>query len=504
VLLTFLTLFLSFNAYAGAGTSKDLNKLVRNAQSLYFKGKAREANDALEKAEKMAAEIMAGTDEVEKNKIKGLEGKINRLRKDIDKKLGKSMSEAKSSNLDSTSSADKSIISENDGGSLPSHVTSDLKVVERYIGSAQKSLDSGDTRNARRSISNAQNKLQQTAERKKRYFSPEHPEFVALQKRIDKLEGAVSEKEKGAAEKNAAAAQAAANYKAESDKWVAVLKPYVTGPGKPGYDPERYFVASFTEEKSEMAKRSTIFGMLSADMEAYRESGIGENATDELKLIVRDNDYALKTFQESTSLMAEFKIKEAERQIDYITKWLNNEAKKTGSNDLPNTMNKMTFKSARRDLDGAARLLDENNERVRLLETKYQEALALDAKLAKIRVEQTRMIPDKFGGSELNVLKKKSEEVLRKAKAAAKVLRTTVVSPDWQEENVIEWTDTSRSALRHRVTRSVSTQVAGKLDGETTLYTIHIAKDRRTDGSWGQLHGHIMFEDPILEKNVQK
>ncbi|MGD8284074.1 MAG: hypothetical protein PVG08_08200, partial [Desulfobacterales bacterium] len=60
------------------------------------------------------------------------------------------------------------------------------------------------------------------------------------------------------------------------------------------------------------------------------------------------------------------------------------------------------------------------------------------------------------------------------------------------------------SALRHRVTRSVSTQVAGKLDGETTLYTIHIAKDRRTDGSWGQLHGHIMFEDPILEKNVQK
>ena len=502
LLLSALTLFLSFNVYAV--TSRDVNKQIRTAQSLYFKGKAQEANDALEKAEEMAAEIMAGTDDAEKKKIERLEGRINKLRKDIDKKLGQATSEATSSNLDSTSSADKSSTSENDGDSLPSHVASDLKVVERYIGSAQKSLESGDIPNATRSISNAQNKLQQTAERKKRYFSPEHPEYIALQKRIGKLDAAVSEKEKGAAAKNAAADLAAATNKAESDKWVAVLKPYVTGLGKPGYDPERYFVASFTEEKSEMAKRFTIFGMLSADMEAYRESGLNENATDELKLVVRDIDYALSTFQESTSLMADLKIKEAEQKIDYITKWLTDEAKKTDSNDLPNTMNKMTFESARRELDGAAGLLGRNDERVKMLETKYQEALALDAKLAKIRVGQTRMLPDKFGGSDLKILKQISEEVLRKAKAGVKVLRTTVVSSDWQEENVIEWTDTSRSVLRHRVTRSVSTQVAGKLDAETTLYTIHIAKDRRTNGSWGQLHGHIMFEDPILEKNVQK
>ena len=159
-------------------------------------------------------------------------------------------------------------------------------------------------------MNNAQNKLQQTAERKKRYFPPEHPEYIALQKLIDKVDAAVSEKEKVAAKKNAAADQAAAAYKTESDKWVAVLKPYVTGLGTPGYDSERYFVASFTEEKSEMAKRSAIFGMLSADMAAYRESGFGENATDELELVVRDIDYALKTFQESTSLMAELKIKD--------------------------------------------------------------------------------------------------------------------------------------------------------------------------------------------------
>ena len=319
-LLSALIWFISFTV--SAATSQDVNKQIRTAQSLYFKGKAQEANDALGKAEKMAAEIMAGTDDAEKKKIKRLEGRLNKLRKDIDKKLGQSISEARSSSSDSTSVSKKSSPSENKGSSLPSHVASDLKVVDRYIESAQKSVESGDIRNARRSIGNAKDKLQKTAERKKRYFSSEHPEYIAYQKRIDKLDAAVNEKQKGAAEKNAAADRAAATYKAESDKWIAVLRPYVTGLGKPGYDPDRYFVASFTEEKAEMGKRTTIFGMLSADMEAYRQSGLDENATDELKLIVRDIDYALKTFQESTALMAELKIKEAERKIGYITNWL--------------------------------------------------------------------------------------------------------------------------------------------------------------------------------------
>jgi hypothetical protein len=253
-----------------------------------------------------------------------------------------------------------------------------------------------------------------------------------------------------------------------------------------------------------MAKRSAIFGMVSTDMKSFRESGLGGDATDELKNVVREIDHSLKAFQESTRLMAELKIKDAGQQIDYITKWLNNEAEKIGSKDLPSTMNKMTLNSARRDLDGASSLLNENDARVKALEIKYKEALDLDAKLAKIRVEKTRMIPDKFSGSELKILKKKSGEILRKAKTGVKILRTTVVSSDWQEENIIEWTDTSRSALRHRITHSVSTQVAGKLNGETTIFTIHIAKDRLFDGSWGQLHGHIMYEDPILEKNVME
>lgn len=40
--------------------------------------------------------------------------------------------------------------------------------------------------------------------------------------------------------------------------------------------------------------------------------------------------------------------------------------------------------------------------------------------------------------------------------------------------------------------------------GETALYTSHIAKDQRTDQTWSQLGGHIMFKDPTLEENIGK
>jgi hypothetical protein len=36
----------------------------------------------------------------------------------------------------------------------------------------------------------------------------------------------------------------------------------------------------------------------------------------------------------------------------------------------------------------------------------------------------------------------------------------------------------------------------------TSLF-LHLAKDKTSDG-WGSVYGHIMFSDPMAEKNVEK
>jgi hypothetical protein len=114
------------------------------------------------------------------------------------------------------------------------------------------------------------------------------------------------------------------------------------------------------------------------------------------------------------------------------------------------------------------------------------------------------MIADKFKGKEIEDLKKKANEIVAKKFEGAKILRTTIISPDWKEESVIEWTDTTMSALRFRTTRSVTAQVGAKVGNDCNIYTCDINKDRRADGTFGELNGHIMFTDPILEENISK
>jgi nitrogen regulatory protein PII-like uncharacterized protein len=138
------------------------------------------------------------------------------------------------------------------------------------------------------------------------------------------------------------------------------------------------------------------------------------------------------------------------------------------------------------------------------LNAKLSELEQRAGKLRQLNKERTFMMPDQFKGPELEELKAKATEILRKESPDATILRTTVISADWKEERVLEYTDTTKTAVRYRITRSVTAQVAGKRGDDVFLYTLDISQDKRTDGSWGALYGHIMFTDSMLEENVQK
>ena len=122
----------------------------------------------------------------------------------------------------------------------------------------------------------------------------------------------------------------------------------------------------------------------------------------------------------------------------------------------------------------------------------------------RIRTERTFMTSDQYKGSDLKSLHEKAEAIVKKDFSDAKVLRKTVISTDWKEERVLEFTDTTQTATRYRVTRSLTAQAGAKRGSDVFLYTLHIAKDQRSDGSWGELYGHIMFTDPMLESNINK
>lgn len=115
------------------------------------------------------------------------------------------------------------------------------------------------------------------------------------------------------------------------------------------------------------------------------------------------------------------------------------------------------------------------------------------------------MIPDRYKGKEIDTLKTKANELQKKKHADAKILRTTIISPDWKEENVVEYTDTTRTAIHQRITRNVHAQVAAKVGNEVLLYTVYIGKNKRSDDTWGELFGNLhQTADRMLEENVNK
>jgi hypothetical protein len=51
----------------------------------------------------------------------------------------------------------------------------------------------------------------------------------------------------------------------------------------------------------------------------------------------------------------------------------------------------------------------------------------------------------------------------------------------------------------------MTAQAAAKSeDGKVYLHGVHLASDRRGDGSWGPLYGHIMWSDWMAEGTVNK
>ena len=84
-------------------------------------------------------------------------------------------------------------------------------------------------------------------------------------------------------------------------------------------------------------------------------------------------------------------------------------------------------------------------------------------------------------------------------------LATLKEKTDRREEEILEWTDTTKTTARCRITKSMTAQAAAKDDdGKVFLHSVHLANDRKSDGRWGPLYEHIMWSDWMAEENVNK
>lgn len=486
-LLLFLLSGLSLQASDIKQLQRDVSKEIRMSEKMMYKKDMDAAKGHMDKAKDMINSIK---EQDPKNRsIKKLQMKYNRHQKTLDRKMKKTSSSSSSKRSSTSNTTTKTATN----SKLPGGVKHRLKKIDKFLDE----VDGGSSYR----LEEIDRLMDEISKNYGGKFSPDHPDFKSVTDRISSAKSGVETgaKQKAEAKQEAQGKQAA--VKELSKRWTLKMRPYI---------------ATYTEVGNDEAKYLTKFSSKSLYDEAmgvykqYLKIDFVDTPTFEVKDTARKLKYSLDSFEESRAQQQ----KNIEKTIDDKISFFNTRIKDRVAKDdgktaplplqkdmIPEIQNLIT-KAEKKGIDKAKVLSWKQN---------ISSLQKQNNKLIKLKIERTLMTPDQFGNDQ-EALDLKAQAVIfmknncqtRGNYSKVKALRTTIIKDRWDEERVWEYTDSTKTQRRHRTTRSIRAQVAGKEDGTVYLYWVNMSKDLQSGGKWGPLKGHVMYRDEMLEKNVNK
>ncbi len=490
---------------AGAASAADADAAIRDAEQAYraaerslFAGEHQAAAQKLQDAAALARQARDAGGSA--GRLNALDTKIRQLGEKVAKRTGGPAPAAATAAGATPATA---------SAALPSGVSFRLREADQLLQRGERALGDSSAHlardwrvaTARAAAGEGRDKLREIETRFPGQYRADHADIAAVAARAADLERRAGELEAAGrqADSNAMALRAAAD--AASGPWAARLAPYAIGLGQPEHDPRQWFVASATMDAAEMQRRLRVYGEVKQALGDLHAANLPARSG-ALDALATDLAARVTEFESSMKSYAVQLLQDANQQIDHADQFVKEQARKASARETVLLLQKDQLSRIRERLDAAAGLTAAGDPGLAAARARLAAIEKADGELRRQRVAETRMRPDAFGGRDAAAVRKQAEAVVRAAFPDAKVLRTTVPGADWKEESVIEYTDTTQSALRHRITRSVTAQVAATVGGETRLLTLDVSQDRQSAGGWGALKGHVMFNDAMLAENV--
>ncbi len=356
------------------------------------------------------------------------------------------------------------------------------------IGSSFNNASQADQEKCRRAYAKANEMM---AEYKKTEFP--HGKTQELIYREQSLAGTLAIYNEGAAR---------ARQEEACQPWVEKLRPYVdVGAGSP-----KYLIDGVTLSESDIQERTALLAEAQALWPEYEKAEFPHGKTAELLSLEETMKQRLRDMPEVLQRSRALLSADMEKEFDRILAWLRQDTGwQSDPTKKPNLVMERDVLPLQQAIERYAGTVGPDDAKLATLKQKLSQIREQDQKNRAVRAERTYMNPDGFEGEGTDELRQKVEEIVKEKSASGKALRITLPAKNWQEESVLEWTDTTRTELRYRITRFMTAQAAAKgADGKVYLHGIHLANDRNSDGSWGPLHGHIMWSDWMAEANVDK
>jgi len=285
-------------------------------------------------------------------------------------------------------------------------------------------------------------------------------------------------------------------------EWVDRLRAYVdVGAGS-----QKYLIASATFGEDEINRRAALYEEAKTVWADYQKAEFPLGKTAQLLELEKEMQQRLEEMPEALRQSRAMVSGEIEKEFDRVLTYLNQDTGwKSDETKMPNIAMERDLKPLREGLERYASTVDANDAKLASLRAKMAEIEKTDQANRGICAERRYMLPGTYTGDHAGALEEKAQEIVQEKISGSKPLRVTLPAENWKEEKVVEWTDTTQSAVRYRCTRFMTAQVGAKdKDGKVYLHSVHLASDRTSDGSWGPLYGHIMWSDWMAEGNVDK
>ena len=487
LLLLFVLSGLTLQASDIKQLERDISKEIRMSEKMMYKKDMDAAIGHMDKAKEMIESIKK--QDPENRRIRKLQMKYDRYQKTLNRKM-KRESSSHSSKRSSTSSTSSKTAAK---GKLPGGVKHRLKKIDKFLDE----VDGGSSYR----LEEIDRLMDEISKNYSGKFSPDHPDFKSVTDRISSAKSGVEsgKKQKAQAKQEEQGKQAAA--KELSKRWALKMHPYIAIYTEVGYDEAKY-LTGFSSK-----------GLYDEAMSVYKQYlkiDFANAQTFEVKDAARKLKYSLDSFEESSAAQQKNVEKTIDDKISFFNKRIKDRVAKDDGKTAPLPLQKDMIPEIQ-NLIAKAEKKGIDNGKISSWKQHVSNLQKQNNRLIKLKIDRTLMTPDQFGNdqeaSDLKVqavIFMKNNCKTRGNFSKVKALRTTIIKDRWDEERVWEYTDSTKTQRRHRTTRSIRAQVAGKEDGTVYLYWVHMSKDLQSAGKWGPLKGHVMYRDEMLEKNVNK
>lgn len=433
---------------------------LRKAQNALFAGKYEEAREQVESAVAGLAEARA--QDPGHVQVKTLESQAAKLQKDLLARSGKgSPSPAAAPVAPSASTAGPV------SPALPAGVAKRIRDIRALL--------------ERKKVSDAAGVMAEIEASYGGQFPCDHPEYVAIREKLTQAQAATAQADQAREQAAASARCRQEEMSRQSEQWLVRLSAFAPhGAAAFGH---------FSQSVDELLAQKTAHAAALPVWQAFLAEPFPAGKSEQLAALETS---LAASFEQFPSLWDRCRGELTGQTLAKIGASLENLGKELEG--LPAILGQRDREQIQQQVAALEPLLSDDRAGWQALTTALAGLVARDQANRRERAGKIAPRPEAYGGADAESIRRHAEQLVLKECVDARPLQTVIYKPDWAEST--QWesaTGTQRLVTR----RDIYAQVVADCAGQRRLFTVYVTKELRSDKTWSELRGNVMYSDDM-------